>query len=432
MIDLTSDMRYSARDAKEVLLHAWRQQHESGHDVAELEPAVRDVVAGSSPLVLEDRLFDLLEEAPMRSGHKDEDDLFPQGDLTIPPPDDLADRLRGAWFGRCAGCLLGKPVEGWSHEDIEAYLSRAGITDVLGYLPRLASAPGQPEFNAVGAHGTFSGEINGMARDDDIDYTIAALLLAERHGTSFGPSDVADLWLEIFPYHQVFTAERVAMRNLLRGHAGVSVATWRNPYREWIGALIRADFWGYISPGRPWRAAELVEKDARLSHTANGVGGARWAAALVATALAVKDVRDVVEIARTVLADGSRLAVALDAVTAWREQGCSFTEVLGHIVKNYGDLSPVHTINNAALIQAALLWGEGDFTRSIGLVVRSGWDTDSNGATVGSVVGALNGFSGIDDGWTLPLGSHTKTAIVIEPALTIDILVARTMALLDI
>lgn len=428
MIDVTPDMHYSAVDPAEVLVHTWRQQFESGHDVEDLEMEVREALAAPKSLSLDDSIFDTLEQAPMKAGWDFEDEGFPQGDSTTAPPADLQARIRGAWYGRCAGCLLGKPVEGWTHPQIEEYLARAGIKDISDYLPRLEATESQPEFNAIGNQGTFLGEIDGMAREDDIDYTIAALILAERHGMDFSTPDVADLWLEVFPFMQVFTAERAAMRNLIRGHEGTTVATWRNPYKEWIGALIRADFWGYVNPGNPFRAADLAERDARLSHTGNGIGGARWAAALVAAALVSSDVSEVVTTARTVINDNSRLAIALDNISAQHTAGLSFTDVRDHIVATYGDLNPVHTINNAAFIQAALLWGEGDFTRSIGLVVRSGWDTDSNGATVGSVVGALNGFGALDERWTGPLLQPIKSAIFIEPVSTIDQLVERTIA----
>ena len=428
MIDVTPEMHYSALDPAELLVHAWRQQFESGHDVDDLEEKVREALVSPQDITLEDEIFDTLEQAPMKDGWDHQDEAFPRGDSIMAPAVDLDARIRGAWYGRCAGCLLGKPVEGWTHHQIEEYLARASIEDISDYLPRLEASDGQPAFNAIGDRGTFLGEIDGMARDDDIDYTIAALILAERHGMEFSTSDVADLWLEVFPFMQVFTAERAAMRNLIRGYEGSTVATWRNPYKEWIGALIRADFWGYVNPGDPFRAAELAERDARLSHTGNGIGGARWAAALAAAALVATNIGEAVEIARTVINDSSRLAIALDDVSAQHAAGLSFTEVRDHIVATYGVLNPVHTINNAALIQAALLWGDGDFTHSIGLVVRSGWDTDSNGATVGSVVGALNGFGVLDECWTAPLLSPIKSAIFIEPVSTIDQLVERTIA----
>ena len=51
----------------------------------------------------------------------------------------------------------------------------------------------------------------------------------------------------------------------------------------------------------------------------------------------------------------------------------------------------MHTINNAAIIVAGLLWGEDDYAATVGLTVQGGWDTDSNGATAGSVCGTVLG-----------------------------------------
>ena len=71
-------------------------------------------------------------------------------------------------------------------------------------------------------------------------------------------------------------------------------ATYDNPYQEWIGALIRADIYGWTCPGAPRRAASLARRDAVLSHTGNGVYGAMWAAALVSAAFTAPSVRHAV------------------------------------------------------------------------------------------------------------------------------------------
>ena len=81
---------------------------------------------------------------------------------------------------------------------------------------------------------------------------------------------------------------------------------------------------------------------------------------------------------------------------------------------------------------AALLWGEGDFTRSLGLAVMGGLDTDCNGATVGSITGLIGGIDGIDDRWKEPLNDTCETAIAEDSAAAISELADRTLRLQDI
>ena len=88
----------------------------------------------------------------------------------------------------------------------------------------------------------------------------------------------------------------------------------------------------------------------------------------------------------------------------------------------------MHTINNAAVVAAALLWGEGDFTRTIGLAVQGGWDTDCNGATAGSVFGAMHGAEAIPRRWTEPLGDRVRSALFGFDGARISELARRTAA----
>ena len=162
--------------------------------------------------------------------------------------DALRDRLLAAWLGRCAGCNLGKPVEGWSRTRIRAYLEKANAYPIDDYIPAIDDMSGDLQLNDCWPE-TTRGNVAFMARDDDIDYTILALHLFEDRGLEIGPDDVAAEWLDHLPYNQVYTAEHIAYRNLVRGLAPPATASYRNPYREWIGAQIRADLYGYVFPG---------------------------------------------------------------------------------------------------------------------------------------------------------------------------------------
>ena len=90
-----------------------------------------------------------------------------------------------------------------------------------------------------------------MAEDDDLNYTMLNLHVLESAGRDFTTGHVAEAWLSLMPVLSTFTAERVAYRNLLEGVVPPATAWHRNPYREWIGAQIRGDVFGWVSPGGP-------------------------------------------------------------------------------------------------------------------------------------------------------------------------------------
>ena len=86
-----------------------------------------------------------------------------------------------------------------------------------------------------------------------------------------------------------------------------------------------------------------------------------------------------------------------------------------------------HTISNAMIVVAALLYGEGDYTRSICMAVETGFDTDCNGATVGSVLGMAYGASAIDECWTKPFGNRLHTSIFGVGTVRIDECIKQTL-----
>ena len=85
----------------------------------------------------------------------------------------------------------------------------------------------------------------------------------------------------------------------------------RNPFREWIGAQIRTDLYGWVNPGDVLRAAEWAWRDAAVSHTRNGIYGAMYAAALGAYAVVAISIEEVLDAAASVVPPASRLARAI-------------------------------------------------------------------------------------------------------------------------
>jgi len=338
------------------------------------------------------------------------------------------DRLLGAWLGRCAGCRLGKPVETWDRETIRNFLvaTDQSLDDYLA-----ADVPGSGGF-ALDATGGWDDRTEGMPRDDDVDFAVAALVTLSRAGATFESADLARTWLGELPACGLHTAERVAYRNLLDGVSPPASARRRNPYRELIGGQIRGDCYGYVVPGEPERAAALAHRDARVTHVRNGVYGAMWVAATLAAVPAVDTLRAAVAVGRAEIPATSRLADALGDVLDWHDAGLDHGTAIDRVHDAWDDADfyeGYHVVPNAQVVAATLLWSEGrPFADAVGRAVAAGFDTDCNAATVGSVLGLARGTDAIPDRLATPLRGEIRTALADRPRPTLAGLADETLA----
>lgn len=352
----------------------------------------------------------------------------------VPPPAVLRARVHGAWLGRAVGCLLGKPVEKIPRAGIREILESTGRWPLAGYFTARGLAPDVAErwpWNRASRPTSLVEVIDGMPEDDDLNYTLLALGVLEEHGADFTTDDVAQTWLRDLPALRVFTAERAAYRNLLDGLGPPATATTANPYREWIGAQIRTDLYGWVRPGDPHAAAELAWRDARLSHTRNGIYGAMFVAGMASVALVADDVETVLDAGLSVIPPRSRLAGEVRAARDLAATSPDFETAVDGLYERHAGRHWVHAINNTSLSVLALAAGRGDFVRSICHVVSGGWDTDSNGATVGAVTGALTGAGALPDSWTAPLKNRLATSIPGFDGIGFDELADRTLAVIS-
>lgn len=325
-------------------------------------------------------------------------------------------RLEAAWLGRAAGCVLGKPVEKLPLDGIRQLARAVGNWPLStwftarGVPPELMAAH---PWNRRSAATSLAENIDGTPEDDDLNYPVLNLLLLQRHGRGFTTADVARLWLGELPAGRTFTAERVAYRNLLSGVEPPRTARHRNPFREWIGALIRADVHGWTNPGDPAAAAAQAHRDAALTHTANGVYAAMFAAAVIAeAATGAHDVHHCLRTGLSVVPPGSRLARAVRHAVRLARGTEDFDSVVDELHATHRACHWVHAVPNTALIAAALTHADGDFTGSICRAVAGGWDTDSAGATAGSIAGLLAGHPrALPDRWTAPLKNRLATSV---------------------
>jgi ADP-ribosylglycohydrolase len=426
-------------DVHDLVSDELRQLGETGHDIT--APAGR--LARTDPYDREalETIFAEMADLP-RTGTWDYEEPSALHDIldsmpAAPHPASttrvpgLHGRILGGWLGRIAGCNLGKPIENgdyWTTGRIRSYLELTDSYPLRDYVPAMDPMPDGYRLVENWVN-TTRGRVQGSDRDDDIDYSILGLHLLERHGTGLTAADVAATWLAYIPYLRVYTAERAAYVNLLRDVPVDSVGDTRNPYREWIGALIRGDAHGWARPGRPEQAVLTAYSDATLSHRANGIYGEMWSAALLSCAATATTVAEAFEQSLDYVPVRSRLAEALRLVRDLHRQGTSWDDALQDIQHRYGHYSWVHTVNNAAIIAAGLLWGDGDYAATVGLTVQGGWDTDSNGATAGAVAGTVLGAAALPGHFIEPLQDRTRSAVFGYDNSRISDLADRTIAL---
>ena len=420
---------------EDLVAHELAAAADEGRDLSKL--GARWAAAGEQGRALALDLLDAADAVPLPVSAA-EPETFEEiaASWPVPPPVLVtgapdADRVHGAWLGRAVGCLLGKPVEKIPREGIREILAATGRWPLTGYFTAVGLPPevaARWPWNTRSAPTSLVENIDGMPEDDDLNFPLIALRLLETRGRDFTSLDVAQAWMDNLPAGRVFTAERIAYRNLLDGLLPPESARRHNPYREWIGAQIRTDVYGWATAGRPAEAAELAYRDATVSHVRGGVYGAMWAAALTSAAVVASDVDTVLDAGESVLPPASRFAAAVREARALGAGAGDWEAVVDAIYARHGHLHWVHVRNNAALVAAALAFGQGDVDRSVCAVVSGGWDTDSNGATVGSVVGALAGAAGIPSRWKAPLKGRLASSVPGFDGARFADLAARTVA----
>lgn len=421
----------------------YRQATEEGLDVAAYEgvfSAVALLPKGEIKKKLGDALYEAVMTAKTREGYRydEPNDLSRIKELrrgeTSPLSvdfDSLPAKIYGAWTGRICGCLLGKTVEGVRTHELVPFLKETDNYPLKRYIYRSDVTPERAaKYPFFSYPRPYADEAVGMPPDDDTNYTVLYQQIISRFGFDFTSDDVGAAWLDSQSKNAYCTAERVAFCNLVKGFAPPQTAIYKNPYREWIGAQIRADYFGYICPGNPEKAAALAYRDGSLSHVKNGIYGEMFVAAMLAVAAATNDVETIIRGGLAQIPATSRLYEAITNVLDGYKSGKSEAEFYDSFYSRYDERSVhdwCHTISNAEIVAASLLYGEGDYARSICSAVQAGFDTDCNGATVGSILGMANGIDSIPDYWRKPVADVLHTTIFGADALSVPDLVAVTL-----
>ncbi len=430
------------------IMDEYRQSMEEGLDLEKsksLFEAVAAMESGDVKNRMSDLIFETVINAKIRSDYKYNEPNDIDGIKALRKPfelkGELPDRetmrkkLLGAWTGRACGCLLGKTVEGIRSDELIPFLKETGNYPMHRYIMSsdiTDEVCSHYKFNLKNK--PYGDTVDGMPVDDDTNYVVLAQEIVERYGRDFDSNDVADAWLRYQSVHAYFTAERIAYINFLNCIAPPASAMYKNVCREWIGAQIRGDYFGYINPGSPESAAQMAYNDARISHVKNGIYGEMFASAMIATAAVTDSIDEIIEGGLSQIPSTSRLYEAVMNICDGYKNGVSLDDCFAFIHSRYDEHTShgwCHTISNAMIVTAALLYGEGDFGKSVCTAVGMAFDTDCNGATVGSILGMRGGIDCIDDCWKKPINNKIHTSIFGIDTVDIEKAVDKTFEHMD-
>lgn len=339
-------------------------------------------------------------------------------------------RIYGAFFGRCAGVVLGKPFEmGMSYKEIREYLESVGqypITEYgYAYSEKLDKKLREDCLPST------KGNVKFVQPDDDVNYTLVGLLLLESKGLDFEKIDVGLNWLDNFSYHWCWCASRVAYYHLVKGEIPVDRFPYViNPWRECIDGQIRTDIWGYVFPADLKNACKYSHRDTSFSLTKNGIYGGMFVAGALSAALSKNPTVDkIIDAGLASIPNKSRLYEAISNVRKWYRDEPDWEKTCEKIYESYGHIPCEGTINNMSVVALGIIAGGLDYSKSICIANMCGLDTDCNAGTVGSIVGAAVGIDGIDKQWIEPLNDTIKSTIASVGQTSISEICERIIAM---
>jgi ADP-ribosylglycohydrolase len=346
----------------------------------------------------------------------------PLGPMGAVDPVAMAARVKSAFLGSICGCMLGKPVEvNPTLEDLRTGLTAIHAWPLRDYFPEAIRLPGKSALHEDAWH-TCAENIRYVAPDDDINYTLLGMLALEEHGIGFTREQLRDLWLRHVSISMTWGPERAIMARIGLHHWSLGNGgrpdpeeawTWThtfNPYGELCGAMIRADAYGYACPGDPALAAELAWRDAAMTHRKTGVYATMFAAAAIAAAFTAREPLTIFEIALKFVPRRSRFhRIVADSLNEVRNAS-DWQDGYRRIHGKYREFSHCLVYQECGTLINTLRFAEnvGD---GICKQVMQGNDTDSFGATAGSILGAFFGPGHLEDRWLTPFGDEIRTGL---------------------
>ena len=343
--------------------------------------------------------------------------------------DEYYEKVHAAWLGAAVAGALGMSVEGMHKDDLKPYLTELGQWPLTDYIKRLPPNrdPNRKQWFTAEDWGPV-----GFGPDDDTLYQVANLLLLEEKGPEITSQDIADKWLASFSVFEAQNCGRAVRVAETRMKEGIKPPeSGQHRMGEFMGGQMKGEFWGYVLPGNPEAAAEYGRIDAEVAFHTDGVYGEMFMAALTAEAFFKSDPVKLLEAGLAVIPEDCDYARCIRDVMQWHEQWPDDWEKTHEQID--AKWAPEGAKNrrvfpNNAVNALALLYGDGDFDKTIGIAVMAGWDTDTNAGDVGPVMGVILGPGAIAEKWTNPIDNTFRSDVKGAEEWKIDELARRIAA----
>lgn len=315
----------------------------------------------------------------------------------MPIPHDYEEKVYAGVLGKIIGVYLGRPFENDSYEKLTK------------------------EFGEVNYYVHEQRGVPLVVTDDDISGTFTFLRALPDYGNSrdISPQQIGQTWLNYIIENRTIlwwggmgvSTEHTAFLRLKHGMSAPqsgSMATNGKIVAEQIGSQIFIDGCGLVAPGDPEFAADLARRFASVSHDGEAIYGAQVVAAMEAQAFVETDIQKLIDVGVSFIPRDSVIYRLIADLREWRAAESDWRKTREKIVANYGYDKfggGCHMVPNHALIIHALLYGDGDFQKSLMIVNTCGWDTDCNSGNVGCVLGIRGGLAALENGpdWRGPV-----------------------------
>lgn len=296
--------------------------------------------------------------------------------------DQLRDKIKGGWAGQMIGVCYGQPTEFRFRETM--------IPDSAGLV-----------FNEDIAEKYYF--------NDDIYMDLTFVKVFEEQGLDAPVSAFAKAFAEA-PY-SLWHANQEGRVNILDGMDPHLTGLWRNnPHADDIDFQIESDFAGLMSPGMPVTASAICDSIGHLMNYGDGWYGGVFISSMYSLAFVENDIEGIVKGALGMIPSESRYHKMVRDLIDWHQGNPDDWKSAWRMVEEKYDRDiacpdgvdapfNIDAVINSAYVVIGLLYGEGDFEKSIEIATRCGQDSDCNPSSVGGILGTLKGFSNIPEKW---------------------------------